>query len=60
MLYEVITREELNIKNDKNSLGMIFNISAGYNLEGILNENVQTFFKKMRNAGDALKDALVV
>ncbi len=55
-----ILREELNIKNDKNSLGMIFNISAGYNLEGILNENVQTFFKKMRNAGDALKDALDV
>ncbi len=30
-------------------LGTIFNMSVGYNLEGILNENVQWFFEKMKN-----------
>src|SRR3989339_132990 len=29
--------------------GTIFNMSVGYNLEGVLNENVQWFFKKMQN-----------
>ncbi|MCX6230377.1 MAG: FAD-dependent oxidoreductase [Bacteroidetes bacterium] len=29
--------------------GCIFNMSAGYNLEGLLNENVQWFFSKMQN-----------
>lgn len=29
--------------------GCIFNMSAGYNLEGILKENVQWFFSKMQN-----------
>src|SRR3989339_119707 len=30
-------------------VGCIFNMSAGYNLEGILKENVQWFFSKMQN-----------
>ncbi len=34
--------------------GMIFNMSVGYNLEGILKPNVQSFLKRMDNAGDAL------
>ncbi len=29
--------------------GTIFNMSVGYNLEGIMNENVQEFFEKMNN-----------
>ncbi|MBE9467858.1 MAG: putative selenate reductase subunit YgfK [Bacteroidetes bacterium] len=33
----------------KTELGTIFNMSVGYNLEGILNENVQWFFEKMEN-----------
>ncbi|MFZ4411822.1 MAG: FAD-dependent oxidoreductase [Bacteroidales bacterium] len=31
------------------SNGCIFNMSAGYNMQGILQENVQWFFNKMRN-----------
>ena len=34
--------------------GIIFNISVGYNLEGILKPNVQKFLGKMKNAGDLL------
>lgn len=34
--------------------GMIFNMSVGYNLEGILKPNVQSFLKRMDDAGDAL------
>jgi len=30
-------------------LGMIFNMSVGYNMEGILKDNVQWFFKKMKD-----------
>lgn len=33
-------------KNDE-ELGMIFNMSVGYNMEGILKDNVQWFFNKM-------------
>ncbi len=32
---------------EPNSRGFIFNMSVGYNLEGILNRNVQTFLNKM-------------
>jgi putative selenate reductase len=35
--------------------GMIFNMSVGYNYEGILKDNVQWFLKHMQDAG-ALKD----
>ena len=34
--------------------GMIFNMSVGYNLEGILNPNVQWFLDVMRDASDYL------
>jgi len=35
---------------DKNhDSGVIFNMSAGYNMEGILNDNVQWFFSKMKD-----------
>ena len=34
---------------------MIFNMSVGYNLEGILKPNVQWFFDKMQNAGDDME-----
>jgi len=33
----------------KRNIGTIFNMSVGYNLEGILQENVQWFLKKMQN-----------
>ena len=35
--------------------GVIFNMSVGYNLEGILKENVQWFFDKMSNCSKELK-----
>lgn len=37
--------------HDMNETGVIFNMSVGYNMDGILNENVQWFFEKMKNAG---------
>ena len=42
----------------KGAPGMIFNMSVGYNLEGILKPNVQSFLKRMDNAGEALAAAV--
>lgn len=39
---------------DQRSPGVIFNMSVGYNLEGIMKENVQWFFKKMNDASEEL------
>jgi len=36
--------------------GIIFNISVGYNMEGILNANVQKFLDSMENAGPKKAD----
>ena len=36
--------------------GMIFNVSVGYNLQGILNPNVQKYLSSMRNAGSLLNE----
>ena len=38
--------------------GTIFNMSVGYNLQGIMNENVQWFFEKMNNCKDELIDSI--
>ncbi|MEI6764929.1 MAG: putative selenate reductase subunit YgfK [Bacteroidota bacterium] len=38
--------------------GFIFNMSVGYNMEGILKENVQWFFGKMKNC-KAEKEAMI-
>lgn len=38
-------------------LGTLFNMSVGYNLEGILNENVQWFFDKMKDCSVELSEA---
>ncbi len=35
--------------------GVIFNMSVGYNYEGVLKDNVQWFFNKMNDASDELK-----
>ena len=40
---------------NNNDLGTIFNMSIGYNYEGILKENVQWFFNKMADASEELK-----
>ncbi len=55
-----ILKHKLGFNNGTNELGCIFNMSCGYNLEGILEENVQTFLKKMRNCEEELKEALEI
>ncbi|HSH50154.1 MAG TPA: hypothetical protein VK982_00365, partial [Bacteroidales bacterium] len=40
----------------KKNVATLFNMSIGYNLEGILKENVQWFFKKMNNCSYELKE----
>jgi len=41
--------------DEQSEAGVIFNMSVGYNLDGILNENVQWFFEKMGNASEELE-----
>ncbi len=38
----------------ENDPGTVFNMSAGYNLRGIMNDNVQWFLDKMSNCNDEL------
>jgi putative selenate reductase len=38
--------------------GLIFNMSVGYNYQGILNENVQWFLQHMDNADEALQQKI--
>ncbi len=42
--------------NNSPEPGVIFNMSVGYDLKGILNENVQWFFGKMKDASAELED----
>ncbi len=53
-----ILKRELRIGSGKKDLGVIFNLSVGYNMAGILNENVQNFFLKMKDCSKQLKVAL--
>ncbi len=39
-------------------INTIFNMSVGYNLEGILKDNVQWFFNKMNNCSSELKEKI--
>ncbi len=39
-------------------IGTIFNMSVGYNLQGIMNENVQWFFQKMGSCDAELKEKI--
>jgi len=41
---------------DSNELGVIFNMSVGYNLEGILKPNIQWFFDKMNDCSKELEE----
>jgi putative selenate reductase len=43
---------------DFNEPGFIFNLSVGYDLKGILNENVQWFFDKMNNSSQELEEKI--
>ena len=44
--------------NESDELGTLFNISVGYDLEGILKPNVQWFLDKMHDCSDELKDKI--
>lgn len=44
----------------ENGPGFIFNMSVGYNLEGILKDNVQRFLARMADCSDILKEKLQV
>jgi len=48
-----ILKDKLKL-GDENDLGTIFNMSVGYDYQGILNENVQWFFDKMGDASEEL------
>ncbi|MDA3952091.1 MAG: putative selenate reductase subunit YgfK [Bacteroidales bacterium] len=41
-----------------NDIGTIFNMSVGYNLEGILKDNVQWFFSKMNDCSTEIKEKI--
>ncbi len=52
-----ILKDKLNY-GDLVNPGVIFNMSVGYNLEGILKDNVQWFFRKMNDASFELGEKL--
>jgi putative selenate reductase len=52
-----ILKDKLNIGSSKEP-GFIFNMSAGYNLEGILKDNVQHFLNKMNDASVELEQKI--
>ena len=52
-----ILKDKLNL-GDNSELGMIFNMSVGYDYAGIMNENVQWFFNKMKDASVELKQKI--
>ncbi len=52
-----ILKDKLNI-GSKNEAGFIFNMSAGYDLKGIMQSNVQEFFDKMTDASAELNKKL--
>ncbi|HAE39676.1 MAG TPA: putative selenate reductase subunit YgfK, partial [Candidatus Riflebacteria bacterium] len=45
---------------DTRGNGFLFNMSVGYNLEGILKSNVQTFLARMNDCSDVLKEKLAI
>jgi len=49
-------RRKLGFKDE--SPGFIFNMSVGYNLDGILKDNVQKFFARMENAERELEEKI--
>ncbi len=42
--------------DSSDGVGVIFNMSVGYNMEGILKDNVQWFFNKMENSKKEIED----
>ena len=52
-----LLRHKFGWKNTRGR-GFLFNMSVGYNLEGILKSNVQTFLARMNDCSDVLKEKL--
>ncbi len=57
ILIHILNHKLHNAKNN-NELGTIFNMSVGYNMEGILKPNVQWFFDKMENCKAELEEKI--
>jgi len=53
-----LLRKKLGFNNNTNEIGFLFNMSVGYNLEGIQSKTVQSFLKKMRNAENYINNYL--
>ena len=53
-----VLRHKFGWTNEKGR-GFIFNMSVGYNLEGVLKPNVQEFLDKMANSEQYLKEKLM-
>ncbi|MDY0005063.1 MAG: FAD-dependent oxidoreductase, partial [Polyangia bacterium] len=51
-------RQRLGWGEDATRPGFLFNMSVGYNLEGILRPNVQRFLSRMAAPGEALEEAV--
>ncbi len=47
-----------NILGFKGQVDTVFNMSVGYDMQGIKKENIQWFLKSMKNAGNALESRL--
>ncbi len=54
-----VLRHKFGWNNDKGR-GFIFNMSVGYNLEGVLKDNVQRFLDRMANCEAELKEKLAI
>jgi len=54
-----ILKKRLQI-GDESEPGFIFNMSVGYNLEGILSSGVQNFLDTMADAGEKIKEKLAI
>lgn len=54
-----LLKKLLHLGDDKEP-GFLFNMSVGYNLEGILSSGVQTFLNSMADAGERLEEKLAV
>ena len=52
-----ILKDKFNWEN-KNELGVIFNMSVGYDYAGILKENVQWFFEKMADSSEEIQEKI--
>ena len=51
-----LIRQKFGLKSNGDGFGAIFNMSVGYNFDGIQNDNVQTFLQLMKDSSQRKKD----